>query len=201
MAQFKTLQKPSNGELKDRGSKFIAYAQAIYSEEEAKKVIEQIRKDHHKARHVCYAYKIGVSQPQIRINDDGEPSGTGGQPILNYINKYDLNNVIIAVVRYFGGVLLGKGGLINAYGGAAENAIVSGKIIELSERCNLRFEAPYSFYPQIMQLLKQLDAQIINETYTNICQLKIQLTKDDLDKAIDSIEGFDGAKIDQIESV
>jgi uncharacterized YigZ family protein len=178
MSKYKTLQALSTGEFKDRGSRFIGYAQPADNEDEAKKCIDEIWKEHHKARHVCYAYKIGIGSPVIRTNDDGEPSNTGGQPILNYINKYELDNVVIGVVRYFGGVLLGKGGLINAYGTAAEEAIKNGQIISAREFEIIEIEFDFKYYASNIEILKKYNAEVLEEKYAESCQLKIKIEKD-----------------------
>jgi uncharacterized YigZ family protein len=180
MSAFKTLKNISTGEFKDRGSRFIGYAKPIRSENEAKAYIEEVWKEHHKARHVCYAYKVGIENPVIRTNDDGEPSNTGGQPILNYINKYELDNVVVGVVRYFGGVLLGKGGLINAYGTAAEEAIKNGQIITAREYETLEIEFNFKDYASNIEILKKYQAEILEEDYSETCKLKIRIEKDAL---------------------
>lgn len=181
MSKYRTLARQSTGEFKDRGSKFIAYAQACYAEEDAKKLIDELRKEHHKACHVCSAYKIGLENLVSRTNDDGEPSNTGGPPIMNYINKYELDNVVIAVVRYFGGTLLGKGGLINAYGTAAELAIQNGKVIILSEKITLKIDLPFDDYALVVDALKKLNIEFLKEEFDQACHLEIQIEKDDLD--------------------
>ncbi|MFC2114338.1 IMPACT family protein [Bacteroidota bacterium] len=178
MAEFRTIKQQCTGEFKDKGSKFIAYAQSCYTEEDAKKLIDDLRKQHHKARHVCYAFKIGLTDPLMRMNDDGEPSNTGGQPIMNYIRKYRLDNVAIAVVRYFGGTLLGKGGLIKAYGGAAEEAIKNADIIRLYEKCKFNIIVPFSNYAPVLDTLKAFGADILNEKFDSACHMLVLVNKD-----------------------
>ncbi|MEA3494757.1 MAG: YigZ family protein [Bacteroidota bacterium] len=197
MAKYKTLKYRSEGEYKEKGSKFYGYAQFVSSEKNAKEFLEQIRNEHHKARHLCYAYKIGIDKDNaiIRTNDDGEPSNTAGMPILNYIKKYDLSFVVIAVVRYFGGVLLGKGGLINAYGTAAEEAIKNGKIIKGVERENLNIDLNFSDFSKVMDILKEKKYKIINQKFDKKCHIKIELPKDDINELKIRLKNFSIDKI------
>jgi uncharacterized YigZ family protein len=131
---YKTIAGPSTGEFKDRGSKFFAYAFPVFTEEEWQEELEAVKKEHFKARHHCYAYRLGVDQNNFRANDDGEPSGTAGRPILGQIDSFELTNVLIIVVRYFGGTKLGTSGLINAYklsaAAALDNATIEERLIE-----------------------------------------------------------------------
>jgi|APSaa5957512622_1039677.scaffolds.fasta_scaffold27201_1 uncharacterized YigZ family protein len=195
MSRYKTMAKLSSGEFKDRGSKFIGYAKACYSEEDAKLLIADLWKDNHKACHVCYAYKIGLDNPIIRINDDGEPSNTGGQPIMNYINKYELDNIVIAVVRYFGGTLLGKGGLINAYGNAADFAIQNGKISNRSEKIILNLSLPFDNYALVVDSLKKMNVTFLGEDFDTNCHFEIQIEKEHLEQLEEKLSEF---KIDSL---
>jgi uncharacterized YigZ family protein len=165
MASYKTIADLSTGKYVEKGSRFIASAQHVLTEKEAIEFIESIRKEHHKARHVCFAYTIGTKNPKERINDDGEPAHTAGQPIMNQIKKHALSYIVIAVVRYFGGVLLGKGGLIQAYGSAAAEAIQSGKIINKTELITLNAKFHVTHYTSVMELVKKYKLIITNENY------------------------------------
>jgi len=199
MSNFKTLAKTSTGELKDRGSKFIAYATPIFSDKEAKDFIQELWKEHHKARHICYAYSIGTTSKIIRTNDDGEPNNTGGQPILNYIKKYELDNVLIAVVRYFGGVLLGKGGLINAYGGAAHEALKNAEFILQSEKLSALLVCSFESYPTVIDILKNYEVTIINEEYSENCKLSFSIDKDRYDPLSETLQTSHLIKIKKLE--
>jgi len=128
---YKTIKTPSQGIFRDKGSKFIAYAYPVHDQESVKSIIDNLRKEYHDARHHCFAYMIGYQRLVWRINDDGEPSGTAGRPILGQINSNLLTNILIVVIRYFGGTLLGVPGLINAYKTAAAEAIKNAEIIEI----------------------------------------------------------------------
>ena len=190
MSKFKTIAKSGRGEFKDRGSRFIAFAQSCYHEEDAKKLIEELRKKHHKASHVCSAYKIGLENQIMRVHDDGEPSNTAGPPIMNYINKYELDNVVVAVVRYFGGSLLGKGGLIQAYGTAAEQAIKNGTIVTLSEKISLHIDLPFDDYALLMGELKKLNAEFVTEEFDDNCHIEIRIEKDNLAMLLAKMDDF-----------
>jgi len=128
--QYQTIFESSIGEFKDRGSKFIAYAYPVYTEKDWQKHLEEVKKLHFKARHHCYAYRLGLDGNQFRANDDGEPSGTAGRPILGQIDSFGLTNVFVVVVRYFGGTKLGTSGLINAYRESTATAFRNAQIIE-----------------------------------------------------------------------
>ena len=127
---YLSIEKRSEGIYKDRGSKFLAFAFPVYQEDEIKDILAELRKEYHDARHHCYAYRLGASKEIYRVNDDGEPSSSAGKPIFGQIQSNDLSNILIVVVRYFGGTLLGVGGLINAYRSAAADALINASIIE-----------------------------------------------------------------------
>lgn len=162
---YKTINKPTEGDFRDRGSKFIAYAFEASTEEEVKERLAEVRTIHPKARHHCYAYQLGLEDDRYRANDDGEPNGSAGLPILNTIKSFEVTDVFVVVVRYFGGTLLGVSGLINAYKNATENALRNAKIVEktVNKLIHIRFN-----YPQmndIMQFVKTHDIAIKEQTY------------------------------------
>ncbi len=174
---YKTLENLSEGLYKEKGSKFIAYAVACYNENEAKEFLTNWKKENHQARHLCYAYRFGVNQYTTRVNDDGEPSNTGGTPILGQIQSFELTNILIGVVRYFGGTKLGVGGLITAYKTAAKEAIEKGNIIlkELETRLELNF--PYEKLPQIMSIIKTQNLRIKSQEFDLQCKIEIEFPK------------------------
>jgi len=155
LTKYKTFSNRSTGEFKDKGSKFIGYAFPAENEGDCKILIEQVRKEHPKSRHICYAFRVGIQYPVERSNDDGEPSGTAGKPILRQIHSNELHNVIIIVVRYFGGTLLGVANLISAYKSAAANAIAENKIINKEVNAMYRLSFDYSCYHKLMNFLKK----------------------------------------------
>jgi len=165
--QYPTLSSPTTGEFRDRGSKFFAYAFPAESTEEALEKLEEVRAEHHKARHHCYAFRIGIDGHQFRANDDGEPSGTAGRPILGQIDRLELRDVIVVVVRYFGGTKLGTSGLINAYKTAAAEALDQGKIIlrTVSEKVHFTFD--YALMSSVMTALKQSGGTIKKQEFTD----------------------------------
>jgi uncharacterized YigZ family protein len=171
VATYKTVKEESEGLYKEKGSKFIGYVVACYSEEEAKKYLDQWRKDHFQARHLCYAYRFGLDHKQVRSNDDGEPNNSAGIPILGQIQSSELTNVLIGVVRYFGGTKLGVGGLVQAYKTAAKEAIESAEIItvEVFDWVEICFE--YADMPHVMNLLKSKEIVQYEQDFGLVCKL------------------------------
>ncbi len=182
---FKTVSNSSKGEFKDRGSKFIAYCYAVSSLEDVSKNILIVKKAHQKASHHCYAYRIGIDKNNFRANDDGEPSGTGGKPILGQIDSFGITNVLIIVVRYFGGVLLGAGGLINAYREAAKEALNKATIVERKLTYEAKLNCDFIHLPEVMNLLKRLHLKILNSDFTEGCEINIIADKEQLKKLTD----------------
>ena len=179
MADFyKTLKGRSQGQYKEKMSKFISFAEPVASADEAKAVVKRIQNEYHDARHVCWAYMIGTARNEYLSSDNGEPSGTAGKPILGQINSYGLTNVVIAVVRYFGGIKLGTSGLIVAYREAARLAIESGEILECHEQARCRFTFPYLSMNDVMQLLKKCDIRIIDQAFDNVCSMTVECDAD-----------------------
>ena len=167
------MESLSEGIYKEKGSKFIGYAVACYSEEEAKIHLNEWKKLHHHARHVCYAYRFGLDKKVFRANDDGEPSNSAGIPILGQIQSFDLTNILIGVVRYFGGTKLGVGGLIQAYKAAAKDAIEEGKITEKQVFEHFEIKFSYNEMPEIMTLVKNHHLTIEKQDFAENCLLQI----------------------------
>lgn len=172
---YRTLTDLSEGIYKEKGSKFIAFAVPCYNEKEAKEYLDSWRKEHYQSRHVCYAYRFGVDQKVFRANDDGEPNNSAGAPILGQIQSFDLSNVLIGVVRYFGGTKLGVGGLIHAYKTAAKEAIENGEICELEVFDWIRVNFEYSAMPNVMNLLKQHNLVMKDQVFEDSCTLVVNL--------------------------
>lgn len=190
--EYITLKGRSEGLYKDRGSKFIAVAAPVGSAEEALSFIEEIRKEYHDARHHCFAYMIGIDGSEWRVNDDGEPTGSAGFPILGQIRSFNLSNVVIVVVRYFGGTLLGVGGLINAYRSSARDALESAKIVTRQLKETFIIEFPYSSMNSVMTLVKDNKLEQINQIFELECTLTISLRKSMASSVISSLEAIDG---------
>lgn len=165
----------SEGIYKEKGSKFIAFAVPCYTEKEAKEYLDIWRKEHYQSRHVCYAYRFGVDQKVFRANDDGEPNNSAGAPILGQIQSFDLSNILIGVVRYFGGTKLGVGGLIHAYKTAAKQAIENGEICELEVFDWIRINFDYAAMPNVMNLLKQHNLVMKDQVFEESCSLVVNL--------------------------
>lgn len=192
---YKTLKSISEGIYKEKGSKFIAYAIPCYNEFEAKQYLEEWRKAHHQSRHVCYAYRFGVDKNVYRANDDGEPNNSAGIPILGQIQSYDLSNILIGVVRYFGGTKLGVGGLIHAYKTAAKEAIDSGEIIELEVFYWIKVEFNYSNMPEIMNVIKQNNLLSKNQLFELNCEITIGLNLNKKDELLEKLNDINDCKI------
>lgn len=176
--EYKTLGNDvSEGFYSEKRSKFFAFALHVESEEEIHKTIDQYRKKYYDARHVCYAYVLDADRKRFRANDDGEPSSTAGKPILGQINKRELTNVLVIVVRYYGGVNLGTGGLIVAYRTAAEAALEKANIVVCQVEEEVSYSFPYPMMNSVMRVIKELSPRILSQHYDNTCEIKLSITK------------------------
>ena len=174
---YKSISKPSTGIYKELGSKFLSFAFPVSSEEEIKDILTEIRKSHFDARHHCYAYRLGVSGELWRANDDGEPSGTAGRPILGQINSRELTNVLVVVIRYFGGILLGTGGLITAYKEATIEALNQANVVERTIDVQYEIAFDYLLMNDVMRIVKDTNAQIVSQAYENECLMMLSIRK------------------------
>lgn len=192
---YKTIHSPSEGIFKDRGSKFLAFAFPVNNEAAVKEILQRLRKEHPGANHHCYAFRIGPDKLFFRANDDGEPSGSAGKPILGQIQSNDLTNILIIVARYFGGTLLGVPGLIAAYRGAAADAILNGKIVEkqVMEIYGLHF--PYSAMNDVMKILKEENLEQWEQDFQLDCKLKFSVRKNKADEVLARIKTIAGIKV------
>ncbi len=182
---YKTISTSSEGIFKDKGSKFLAYAFPVESEMEVKEILAQIKKDHYSARHHCYAWRIGSKNPSYRANDDGEPSSTAGKPILGQLLSYDLTNVLVIVVRYFGGTLLGTSGLINAYRTATITALQNADIETRTIEELIKIQFSYPEMNAVMQVIKQENLNIINTVFELNCQVDITVRESEVNKIVE----------------
>ncbi len=189
---YKTLKGVSQGIYKEKMSKFIAIAQPAASADEAKALIKQIANKYHDARHCCWAYMIGTERNEYLSSDNGEPSGTAGKPILGQINSFGLTNVVIAVVRYFGGIKLGTSGLIVAYREAAKLAIEAGEILECHEQATLSFTFPYLAMNDVMKLVKSGDLKVLDQQFDNVCSMTIETDADKMPSLRERLLSIDG---------
>jgi uncharacterized YigZ family protein len=196
---YKTISKPSIGELfKDKNSKFIGYAFPVENEDQIKANIEEVKKEHHSARHWCYAYQLGTENITFRANDDGEPNNSAGMPIYGQIQSFELTNILIVVVRYYGGVKLGVGGLINAYKTGAQLALEASDIIEKTINTNFSLKFEYKNMSKVMRILKENQIDIINQTLELNCLLEISVRKGNASKIFELFSQFYGVEIDEL---
>lgn len=175
ITSFLTLGNTSTSLYKEKGSKFLAFAYPVTNEEEVKNHLTLLRKEYYDARHYCYAWILGADKAKFRTNDDGEPNHSAGDPILGQIRSRGLTNVLVVVVRYFGGTKLGVGGLIAAYKTAAENTLQAATIIEVEVRKQVVFQFPYESTNEIMRLVKEFDLTVLKQTFENDCILNAEV--------------------------
>lgn len=192
---YKTIAKPVIGLFKDKGSKFISYAYPVYSEDEIREIIQNLKKEHYSARHHCYAWRLGHEKSLFRANDDGEPSFTAGKPILGIIQSFDLTNILIVIVRYFGGTLLGVSGLIKAYRNAALDAINQTEIVEKLVEKQLLIEFSYGVMNEVMKIFKDEKLSQIDPQFDLKCQLKTQIRLSDLNRIEEGLKKVEGLKV------
>lgn len=192
---YKTISEKSESVFRDRGSKFIGYAFPLHTEDEVKGILQHIRSEHPKARHFCWALRLSPDRAVFRIQDDGEPSGTAGRPILNAMLSADVTNILIVVVRYFGGTLLGVPGLINAYKTAAVEAIKEAQVIE--KTVNDIYEADFEYLAMndVMKLLKDEQLSILKQRFDNQCNIRFEIRKANLNTVIAKMEKIEGLRL------
>mgnify|MGYP003624172869 FL=1 len=196
---YKTITKPAQGELfKDKNSKFYGFAFPVTNEEQIRQYLEDLKKEHYAARHWCYAYQIGTETIQYRANDDGEPNNSAGMPIYGQIQSFEVTNILIIVVRYYGGVKLGVGGLITAYRTGAQLALEASKIVKrtINKKFQLKFE--YKNMSKVMRLLKENEVEITNQTLELNCLLEISVRKSHTSKVFDLFDQFFGVEIKEL---
>lgn len=180
--EFKTIKDISEGYYSEKRSKFLAFAHPVSTVEEVKAIVAQYRKKYYDARHVCYAYMLGPERQEFRANDDGEPSSTAGKPILGQINSNELTDILIVVVRYYGGVNLGTGGLIVAYREAAADAIAHA-IIETRQAEELvKYSFAYPLMNDVMRIVKDMQPRIVSQTFENTCDIVLSIRKSEADQ-------------------
>ncbi len=196
---YYTIREPARGLYKEKGSKFIAMAFPVSSEEEISEQLGKLRKEYHDARHHCYAWRLGPDMKSYRSNDDGEPAGSAGPPILGQIRSKNLTNVLIVVVRYFGGTLLGVGGLIRAYKSAAADALEQAPVIR--EKVYVRWQLNFG-YPRmnaVMRLVKEFDLVLEHQQFDTECQLVLAVWKRDEKKIMERIALIGDCRVTALE--
>ncbi len=197
MDTYLTISSVSEALYKDKGSKFYAFAYPVQTLEQIKEILAEKRKEYYDARHVCYAYMLGYERNQFRANDDGEPSGTAGRPILGQINSSNLTDILIIVVRYFGGTLLGTSGLIQAYKTSAAEAIAAATIEERIVEKTFVSKFGYQDLNAVMRIMKDFDLTIVNQIQEMDCTLYFRIRLGDIDRVRDRFDKLDFVSFDE----
>lgn len=192
---YRTIENPSEGIFRDRGSKFLAYAYPIQSENDIKGIVNTLKAEHPKANHHCWAMRLSSDRSVFKLNDDGEPSGTAGRPILNVLLSKDLTNLLVVVVRYFGGTLLGVPGLINAYKMATEEAINQAVIIEKTENDIYTISFDYLQMNDVMRVIKDSDMAILTQQFDNNCSIQVSIRKMQVNQVLGKLYKLSGVGV------
>ena len=197
MDSYRTIKALAEGTYSEKRSKFLAFAMPVSSVDEVKLLVADYQKKYYDARHVCYAYMLGAERLEFRANDNGEPSGTAGKPILGQINSNELTNILIIVVRYFGGIKLGTSGLIVAYRAAAAEAIAAAEIIEKTVDEDVTFFFEYPFMNDVMRVVKDMEPQIIHQGYDTDCSMTLCIRKDSMPQLKARLEKVETLRIER----
>lgn len=192
MDTYLTIAKPSEGIYKEKGSKFLAFAYPIFSEDDFKEHIQELKKLHHNARHFCYAFKLGLTENEYRYSDDGEPNNSAGKPIYGQILSKNLTNVGIVVVRYFGGTKLGVGGLVTAYKEAAADALNNAKIVERTVNNFYQITFDYAIMSEVMNFVKQHDLNVSKQVFENSCLIEFNIRQTEAKCTVQELEKIEG---------
>lgn len=195
MDLYKTIKEKAEGSYSEKRSKFLAFAIPVNTVEEVKQLVADYQKKYYDARHVCYAYMLGAERTEFRANDNGEPSGTAGKPILGQINSNELTNILIIVVRYFGGIKLGTSGLIVAYRMAAAEAISAADIIEKTVDEDVTFMFEYPLMNEVMKVVKDLEPEIVNQQFDMDCKMTLRIRKGEMERLKDRLEKIETLRI------
>jgi len=198
---YKMISNPVEGLYKEKGSKFIALAYPVYTDEEIKEHLSRLKKEYYDARHHCYAWALGPIRQSTRINDDGEPSGTAGRPIMGQILSYDVTNILIVVIRYFGGTKLGVSGLIQAYKTAASEALQTAIIKEctINEVYDVFFE--YPLMNQVMKVLKDFNLEIINQVFEMDCKITFMVRRNQSQQVEQIFKDLQGVNVKYVKTI
>lgn len=192
---YKTIERPSEGQFKDKGSKFIAYAYPFRDAENLKQLIADVKTLHPKARHHCWVYRLTTDRSIYRLNDDGEPSGTAGRPILNTLLSNDLTNILVVVVRYFGGTLLGVPGLINAYKTASQEALAEASIVERTVNDVYQLHFDYPQMNDVMRIMKEDQLTVLKQDFEVSCSLTFEIRQTQVNHTIAKLANLEGLRV------
>lgn len=193
---FRTIATPSRGRYREKGSKFIAFAYPVDNEVAIRDLLTSLRKTYHDARHHCYAWRTGAAMKNYRLNDDREPSGSAGKPIFGQIQSRGLTNILIVVIRYFGGTLLGVGGLINAYRTAAADALNNAQIIDQKVFDHIKLKFDYSRMNAVMKVIKEFELETEDQQFDQECILTLKVWKRNMERVSEKIARIEGCKLD-----
>lgn len=198
---YQTVSAPAEGIFRDKGSKFIAYAYPFTDEEKLKEIVAELKSLHPKARHHCWAYRLTPDRSVFRVNDDGEPSGTAGRPILNVLLSQDLTNILVVVVRYFGGTLLGVPGLINAYKTATQEALTSAEIVR--KTVNDRYQVTFDYLQMndVMRVIKEESLNVILQDFDNSCTMELEIRQGQVNAVLGRLGKVEGVGVRYLRTV
>ena len=192
---YKTIAKPAEGIYKEKGSKFLAYAYPVRTEDDVKEHVQQLKKEYFDARHHCYAYRIGGKGEQFRANDDGEPSGTAGKPILGQLLSNELTNMLVVVIRYFGGIKLGTSGLIYAYKTATADAITNAEVVERTIDEQLTIHFGYAVMNDVMRIVKEEQPNIMSQQLDMACRMQLAIRKSKAGRLRERLQKVEGLEV------
>ncbi|MDD6210688.1 MAG: YigZ family protein [Bacteroidales bacterium] len=192
---YRTIKETATATVTEKRSKFIAFAHPVSDVEEVKEIVARYRKEYYDARHVCWAYMLGHERKEFRANDDGEPSGTAGKPILGQINSNELTNILIVVIRYFGGIKLGTSGLIMAYKAAAAEVLTAAEIIERTVDETIRIKFEYPFLNGVMKVVKDMTPEILRQSFGMDCEMVLRIRKSEMPGLRGRLENVDTLQI------
>lgn len=192
---YNTIKSSSKGLYKEKGSKFLAFAYPVQSEDEVREHVEALKKKYHDARHHCFAWQLGTDGMNFRMNDDGEPSGTAGKPILGQIHSHELTNVLVVVVRYFGGVKLGTGGLVQAYKAAAADALDQAEIIGCTINHSFRIQFPYDMMNPVMRVVDEENLNVEDQQFAADCCMTLSIRASRLEEMVERFRQTHGINV------
>lgn len=192
---YQTIEKPTESIFRDRGSKFLGFAYPINSDNDIKGIVAKLKADHPKANHHCWAMRLGTDRSVYRVNDDGEPSGTAGRPILNILLSKDVTNILVVVVRYFGGTLLGVPGLINAYKVATEEALKLAVIVQKTVNDIYTIKFDYLQMNDVMRIIKDENLSVLEQQFDNDCSMQLSIRKMQVEQALGKLGKVSGVKV------
>ncbi len=192
---YRTIEKPAEGIFRDRGSKFLSFAYPITTEADIKDILLKLKAEHPKANHHCWAMRLSIDRSVFRLNDDGEPSGTAGRPILNTLLSQDITNIVTVVVRYFGGTLLGVPGLISAYKTATAEALKAAVIIEKTVNDIYLLEFDYTKMNDVMKIIKENNLDVITQSFETECSIQLSIRKTQVNYILTKLEKVEGIKL------